>query len=92
MDPNEIVVLLEVLIAGAAKLLAAQKNRTAQNVGADIDLANEVALSVLQAVARVKGASVDWTNPMQVSAFVASLPMFIPISDPTPPTGAPIKP
>jgi hypothetical protein len=88
MDPNAIVLLLEVLIGGAAKILEAQKNKSAQAAGVDIELANQVALSVLQTVAEVKGLKIDWSDPAQVGSFIGTLPVFVPISDPTPPTGA----
>jgi threonine/homoserine/homoserine lactone efflux protein len=89
--PNEILLLIEALISGAAQILAAQKNRTAQNVGNDLQLANQVALTVLQATAQVQGATVDWNDPAQVSAFVATLPVFVPISDPSLPGNTPAK-
>lgn len=73
--------LIQVLVGGAAQLLESQKNKTAQEIGVDAQLADQVALAVLQKTAEVKGVQIDWTNPTAVAAYVQTLPAFVPIPD-----------
>jgi hypothetical protein len=73
--------LIQVLVGGAAQLLESQRNKTAQDVGVDLQLADQVALAVLQKTAEVKGVQIDWTDPTAVAGYVQTLPAFIPIPD-----------
>ena len=82
------VALILELLQGAATLLQGQKNKTADQIGKDIQLVDQVVLAVLKRSAEVKGVTIDWTDPAAVAGYVGSLPEFVPISDPTPPTGA----
>ena len=70
------------LIQGASTVLEAQKNTTAAAVGTDLGTIDAVTLAILQANAQVRGATIDWTNPSQVAAYVATLPVFTPIPAP----------
>jgi len=70
-------------IAGIlANYLKGLHNKTAQTVGTDIELADQATLAVLQENARIKGANVDWEDPLSVQAFIATLPTFTPIPEP----------
>jgi hypothetical protein len=70
------------LLGGLGQILEAQQNKTAAAVGqATVDV-DAIALAVLQAIAGVKGATVTWTDPASVAAFVATLQPFTPIPDP----------
>jgi hypothetical protein len=88
-----VVTLILALVQGAASLLEAQSNKTAQQVGttaADIDA---VAVAVLQASAAAKGQAIDWTNPAEVAAYVSSLPGFTPLAaSPAAPAPIPAPP
>jgi hypothetical protein len=82
------LLLAQALIEGIASLLSTQKNKSLATAGVDAELADEIAMAVLQATAQVKGATVDWTNPAAVSDYIKTLPAFTPIPDP-PPAAAP---
>lgn len=82
---SPLLLLLQALLGGASSLLEAQSNKSLQSAGVDIQLADEIAVSVLQATAQVKGATIDWTDPTAVADYVKALPGFTPIPD-TPPT------
>ena len=80
-----LLAMLQVLISGAATL-ATQFGKTGADVGTDIQLADQIALAVLQKNAEIKGLTIDWKDPNAVLAFVQSLPPFTPI--PAPPAGS----
>lgn len=72
-----------VALAGiAAKYLQAAHNSTANAVGVGIDLVDAATLEVLKENARIKGATVDWSDPAAVKDFLATLPVFTPIPEP----------
>jgi len=74
--------LLITALAGAiSQILQAQKNKSLATAGVDIQLADEIAVAVLQATAQVKGATIDWTDPAAVAEYVKALPAFLPIPD-----------
>lgn len=75
------VLLIQALVSGAAQLLESQKNKTAQEIGVDAQLADQIALAVLQKTAEVKGAAVDWNDPTAIALYVQSLPVYVPIGD-----------
>ena len=72
------------LLGIASSYLQQSKNKTAQTVGADIDLVDQATLQILKLNAQIKGAAVDWDNPTAVQAFLATLPTLTPIPDPAP--------
>lgn len=57
-------------------------NKTAQAIGSDIAIADQVTLAVLQQNAKIKGLAIDWADPAAVTDFVTSLPTFTPIPEP----------
>jgi hypothetical protein len=83
------LLLITALASGISSILQAEKNKSLQTAGVDIQLADEIAVAVLQATAQVKGATIDWTDPAAVAAYVQALPPFTPIPD-TPPAPGPI--
>lgn len=78
----DIFTLIQALVQGASTLLEAQQNKTAQTIGTDLAAANTVVLAILQKNAEVQGLTIDWTDPDQVGAYVASLAPFVPIPEP----------
>lgn len=84
------LLLITTLIGGISSILQAEKNKSLATAGVDIEIADEIALAVLQATAQVKGATIDWTDPAAVAEYVKALPVFTPIPDPAaPPAPAP---
>lgn len=66
---------LAIILAGLlADYLKSTKNKDAQNVGSEIEFADKVTLAILQENARIKGAVVDWNDPVAVQAFLVTLP------------------
>lgn len=86
MDPQLLILLIETLLGGAGQILAAQKNKTAQAVGTDIQLANTVVLGILQKNAEIQGLTIDWKDPAAVANYVQSLAVFVPIPESPPST------
>jgi len=72
----------EALAQGIAQILAAQKNKTAAAVGADLALIDTVTTAILQKNAEIKGLVIDWTDPAAVAEYLKTLPAFVPIPDP----------
>jgi hypothetical protein len=70
------------LVGIAANYLQGLKNKGASEVGTAIELADQATLAVLQENAKIKGVTVDWSDPAAVQGFVATLPAFTPIPDP----------
>ena len=83
------LMLIMSLVGGISQILQGEKNKSLATAGVDIELADEIALAVLQATAQVKGATIDWTDPAAVAEYVKALPAFTPLSDPTAPAPAP---
>lgn len=81
------LMLIMALAGGISQILQAEKNKSLETAGVDIQLADDIAVAVLQATAQVKGATIDWTDPDAVAAYVKALPAFTPIPDPAPGTG-----
>lgn len=79
------LLLILALTDGISKILQGATNKSLATAGVDIGLADEIAVSVLQATAQVKGATIDWTDAAAVSAYVSVLPGFTPIPDPAAP-------
>ncbi len=77
------LLLIMALTDGISKILQGQKNKSLETAGVDIQLADEIAVAVLQATAQVKGATIDWTDPAAVAAYVQALPPFVPIPEPS---------
>lgn len=88
MTPQQIAELIAVLLQGAATLVSTLKSKTASTAVADAEAADQIVLAILQTSATVKGLTIDWTDPTAVAGYIATLPQFVPLSDPTPPTGA----
>jgi len=80
---SPLLLLITTLIGGASSLLQAEKNKSLATAGVDIELADEIAVAVLQATAQAKNAIVDWTNADAVAGYIKSLPAFTPIPEPT---------
>ena len=78
------LLLITTLIGGISSILQSEKNKSLATAGVDIEIADEIAVAVLQATARVKGATIDWTDPAVVAEYVKALPAFTPIPDPAP--------
>lgn len=71
------------IIGIVAKLLESVQNKTANEIGTDVQAADAAVLVVLQENARIKGATIDWSDPAAVQAFVVdTLPKFTPIPEP----------
>lgn len=70
------------LLGIGASYLEQLKNKSAQEAGNVIDLVDQATLAVLQENAKIKGQTIDWSDPDQVQTFVATLPAFTPIPDP----------
>jgi hypothetical protein len=81
---SPLLLLITTLAGGISSLLEAEKNKSLATVGVDIQLADEIAVAVLQATAQVKGATIDWTDPAAVADYVKALPAFTPIPEPAP--------
>lgn len=73
-----LIALLQVLLSNAASI-GALFGKTGQTVANDVQVADLVALAVLQQNAAIKGLTIDWSNSEQVQAYVQSLPGFTPI-------------
>lgn len=85
------LLLIMALADGISKVLQGEKNKSLATAGVDIELADEIAVAVLQATAQVKGATIDWTDPAAVASYVQAMPAFSPIPAPAPaPAPAPI--
>lgn len=81
------------LLGIGAEYLKQLNNKPAQEAGNVIDLVDAATLAVLQENAKVKGLTIDWTDPAAVSQFVATLPAYVPIPDPAAaPAPAPAPP
>jgi hypothetical protein len=78
------LMLILALADGISKILQGESNKSLATAGVDIQLADEIAVAVLQATANVKGATIDWTDPAAVATYVQALPAFNPIPDPAP--------
>lgn len=81
------LLLITALASGISSILQAEKNKSLATAGVDIQLADEIAVAVLQATANVKGATIDWADPAAVADYVKALPAFTPIPDPAPAPG-----
>jgi|HubBroStandDraft_6_1064221.scaffolds.fasta_scaffold41034_6 threonine/homoserine/homoserine lactone efflux protein len=79
------------LLSIGANYLEQLKSKAATETGQVIDLVDQATLAVLQENAKVKGLTIDWSDPAAVASFIATLPTFTPIADttaavtPTPP-------
>jgi hypothetical protein len=78
------LLLILALTDGISKILQGEKNKSLATAGVDIQLADEIAVAVLQATANVKGATIDWTDAAAVADYVKALPGFTPIPEPGP--------
>lgn len=87
---SPLLMLILSLAGGISKLLEASNNKSLASAGVDVELADEIATSVLQATAQVKGATIDWTDPNAVAQYVSSLPAFTPIPATPAPAPTPI--
>lgn len=76
-----LIELLQVLLSNAASI-GALFGKTGQTVATDVEVADQVVIAVLQKNAEIKGLTIDWSDPTQVQAYVQTLPVFTPISDP----------
>jgi hypothetical protein len=79
------LLLITALAGGISQILSAEKNKSLQTAGVDLQLADDIALAVLQATAQVKGATIDWTDPAAVADYIKALPAFVPLPDPAAP-------
>lgn len=80
-----LLLLLPLLTDGIQTLLNAfNKSGDAAVVGAG----EQLAVSILQQTATIKGLTIDWTDPKAVLAYVQTLPAFVPIPDPAAPSAA----
>jgi hypothetical protein len=71
------------LLGIGASYLEQLKNKPAAVAGQVIDLVDQATLAVLQENAKVKGLTIDWNDPAAIAEFVATLPTFVPITDPS---------
>lgn len=71
------------LLSIGANYLEQLKNKSAKEAGNVIDLIDQATMAVLQENARVKNLTLDWNDPDAVQAFVATLPQFVPLTDPS---------
>ncbi len=74
--------LVLALLNIAAGYLESIHNKTANTIGADVAAIDKATQAILQENARIKGATVDWSDPSQVAAFAQTLPTFTPIPEP----------
>jgi hypothetical protein len=70
------------LLGIGANYLEGLKNKSANEAGNVIDIVDQATLAVLQENAKVKGLTIDWTDPAAVQGFLATLPVFTPIPAP----------
>jgi hypothetical protein len=52
---------------------------------AAVQSADTLAIALIQKTAEIKGLTIDWTDPIQVAAYVAGLQPFVPIPEPSAP-------
>ena len=88
MAATTITVLIPLLTDGIDALLNAFKK---SGDAAAVDAAGQLAMTILQQTATIKGLTIDWTDPAAVAAYIQTLPDFVPIPDPaaTPPSAPP---
>lgn len=77
MDPATVSLLLGFATQGIAAILNAFHKT---NAAAAVDAADQVAIAVLQQTATIKGLVIDWADPAAVSAYVQTLPTFVPLT------------
>jgi threonine/homoserine/homoserine lactone efflux protein len=80
---SAVTVLIPLLTSGIESLLNAFHQGGAAEA---VQAGEQVALAILQEAATIKGVSVNWSNPAAVQAYIATLPAFVPIPEPVPPT------
>lgn len=73
-----LIALLQILLQNAASI-GALFGKTGQTVATDVQVADQIALAVLQQNAAIKGQTIDWSDAAAVQAYVQTLPGFTPI-------------
>ena len=80
--------LIGLVTQGISSILQAFHKKGA---AAAVDAADQVALSVLRKTAEIKGLTIDWSDPSAVASYVSTLPVFVPIPEPSPIVQAPAQ-